>query len=93
MPAPHWSIMLKSKESWSSVEAEMSEGIIYTQMKSHELKKPVHAKSLQSCPTHCNPMDSSPPRRLCPWDSPGKNTGVGCHALLQKKKPSTCSLF
>ena len=24
-----------------------------------------------------------PPRLLCPWDSPGKNTGVGCHALLQ----------
>ena len=22
-------------------------------------------------------------RSLCPWDSPGKNTGVGCHALLQ----------
>ena len=22
-------------------------------------------------------------RLLCPWDSPGKNTGVGCHALLQ----------
>ena len=21
---------------------------------------------------------------LCPWDSPGKNTGVGCHALLQR---------
>ena len=20
---------------------------------------------------------------LCPWDHPGKNTGVGCHALLQ----------
>ena len=20
---------------------------------------------------------------LCPWDFPGKNTGVGCHALLQ----------
>ena len=20
---------------------------------------------------------------LCPWDSPDKNTGVGCHALLQ----------
>ena len=20
---------------------------------------------------------------LCPWDSPGKNTGVGCHALFQ----------
>ena len=23
-----------------------------------------------------------PPRLLCPWDSPGKNIGVGCHALL-----------
>ena len=23
-----------------------------------------------------------PTRLLCPWDSPGKNTGVGCHALL-----------
>ena len=22
-------------------------------------------------------------RLLCPWGSPGKNTGVGCHALLQ----------
>ena len=22
-------------------------------------------------------------RLLCPWDSPGKNAGVGCHALLQ----------
>ena len=24
-----------------------------------------------------------PARLLCPWDSPGKNTGAGCHALLQ----------
>ena len=24
-----------------------------------------------------------PARLFCPWDSPGKNTGVGCHALLQ----------
>ena len=24
-----------------------------------------------------------PVKLLCPWDSPGKNTGVGCHALLQ----------
>ena len=25
-----------------------------------------------------------PARLLCPWNSPGKNTGVGCHALLQE---------
>ena len=24
-----------------------------------------------------------PARLLCPWDFPGKNTGVGCHFLLQ----------
>ena len=90
----------------------------------------VAAKSLQSCPTLCNPIDSSllgssvlgilqarilkwvaisfsiawkwkvkvnslsrarllatpwtqPTRLLHPWDSPGKNIGVGCHFLLQ----------
>ena len=36
----------------------------------------------QSCQILCNPMDCSPPL-LCPWDSPGKNTRVGCHSLLQ----------
>ena len=83
------------------------------------------AKSLQSCPTLCDPIDCSPPdspvlgilqagalewvaisfsnawkwsrsvmsnpqrphglqptRLLCPWDFPGKSTGVGCHCLL-----------
>ena len=85
------------------------------------------AKSLQSCPTLCNPIDGSPSgspvpgilqartlewlaisfsnagkwkvkvkllsharlvatpwtaAHLCPWDFPGKNTGVGCHRLL-----------
>ena len=28
-----------------------------------------------------------PMRLLCPWDSPGKNTGVGCHFLLQGDLP------
>ena len=27
-----------------------------------------------------------PIRLLCPWDSPGKNTGLGCHFLLQAQK-------
>ena len=34
------------------------------------------AKSLQSCPTLCDPIDSKPTRLRRPWDSPGKNTGV-----------------
>ena len=41
------------------------------------------AKLLQLCPALCDPMDCSPPRVLCRWDFLGKNTGVGCHALLQ----------
>ena len=41
------------------------------------------AKLLQSCPTLCDPRDGSPLGFLCPWDSPGKNTGEGCHFLLQ----------
>ena len=44
------------------------------------------AKSLQSCLTLCDPIDSSPPGSPRPWDSPGKNTGVGCHFLLQCMK-------
>ena len=43
------------------------------------------AKSLQLCPTLCDPIDGSPPGSP-PWDSPGKNTGVGCHFLLQCMK-------
>ena len=38
----------------------------------------------QLCPTLCDP----PARLLCPWDSPGKNTGVGCHSLLQEIFPT-----
>ena len=45
------------------------------------------AKSLQSCPTLCDPIDSSPPGSSVPG-SPGKNTGVGCHFLLQCMKAS-----
>ena len=32
------------------------------------------------------PHRRQPTRLRCPWDSPGKNTGVGCHFLLQCMK-------
>ena len=47
------------------------------------------AKSLQSCPTLCNPVQPhrrQPTRLPHPWDFPGKNTGVGCHFLLQAEE-------
>ena len=37
----------------------------------------------QSCSTLCNPVDCSPPGSSVLGDSPGKNSGVSCHALLQ----------
>ena len=44
----------------------------------------VKVLAAQSCPTLCNPMDWN----LCPWGSPSKNTGVGCHSLLQGTFPT-----
>ena len=41
------------------------------------------AKLLQSCLTLCDPMDCSLPGYSVHGDSPSKNTGVGCHFLLQ----------
>ena len=44
-------------------------------------------KSLQSSPTLCNQPHRRWPTRLPrPWESPGKNTGMGCHFLLQCMK-------
>ena len=41
-------------------------------------------QSFSHAPTLLQPHRLQPTRRiLCPWDSPGKNTGVGCHFLLQ----------
>ena len=42
------------------------------------------AKSLQSCATL--PHGQEPTRLCCPCDFPGKNTGMGCHFLLQCMK-------
>ena len=39
---------------------------------------------VQSCPTLCDPMDCSPPGSSVRGDSPSKNTGMGCHSLLQR---------
>ena len=34
----------------------------------------------------CATPETQPTRLPCPWDFPGKNTGVGCHFLLQCMK-------
>ena len=53
---------------------------------------PAIAKSLQSCDS-VRPHRRQPNRLPRPWDSPGKNTGVGCHFLLQRMKVKSESEF
>ena len=62
---------------------------MFTPWKKSDDKATATAKSLQSCPTLCDPIEGSPAGSPGPWESPGKNTGVGCHFLLQcmKVKP------
>ena len=49
----------------------------------HKVSSCIHAKLLQSCPTLCSPTNCSLPGSSIHRDSPGKNTGVGCRALLE----------
>ena len=42
----------------------------------------------QSYLTLCDPHGLKATRLLYPWNSPGKNAGVGCHALLQRIFPT-----
>ena len=62
------------REAWTGVQREGT-GPSCSQLKLLKLT--------QLCPTLCDPRDCSPPGSSVHGDSPGKNTGVGCHALLQ----------
>ena len=48
----------------------------------------VQCSVAQSCLILCNPIDCSPPGSSVHRDSPGKNTGVGCHVLPQGTFPT-----
>jgi len=47
----------------------------------HESEKWKWSRSVMS--NSSRPHGLQPTRLLCPWDSPGKSTGVGCHCLLR----------
>ena len=47
-------------------------------------KRPVYCCCVASVMSDSvRPHRQQPTRLLCPWDCPGKNTGVGCHFFLQ----------
>ena len=67
-----------------------SEKLVLNQSLLKEWTHPfLQTRSMRSCSVASIESESlwayvlKPIRLLCPWDSPGKNTGVGCHALLQ----------
>ena len=66
-------------------------GPVFTNILNHWEDHAAAAESLQSCLTLCDPIDGSPPGSPLPWDSLGKNTGVGCHFLLQCMKVKSLS--
>ena len=53
----------------------------YPKNKSHSWCVCVHAHSVMS--DSLQPHGLQPTSLLCPWNFPGKNTGAGCHFLLQ----------
>lgn len=66
-------VIFKFKVVPQSRRKELSSKV---QLPTQERKKPVVVT--QSCLTLCDPVDGSHQSCLCPWDLPGKRTGVGC---------------
>ena len=64
------------RKSWSEM-IHMREGSAGF----HLLQAALHRVLSVSCSVMTNSLQ--PTRLLCPWVFPGKNTGVGCHCLLQ----------
>ena len=58
--------------------------VVMYRCESWTIKKAVYVRLVaQFCPNPCNPMDCSLLGSFVHGDSPGKSTGVSCHALLQ----------
>ena len=56
---------------------------MHSYIQGKKLEGCVYAQSLQSCLTLFDPMDGSPPVSSVRGDSPGNNSGMDCHFLLQ----------
>ena len=68
----HWSFISVSRRSYLKCQSGLETHL-----------KVELCLDAQSCLTLCNSMDCSPLGSSVHGDSTGKNTGVGCHALLQ----------
>ena len=85
----NWQVMIDKRMSHIQGGQRGGTGQDFIMLKiASNFKRPpaAAAKSPQSCPTLCDPIDGSPSGSPRPWDAPGKNTEAGCHFLLQCMK-------
>ena len=83
---------------WGRKESDTTEQLNWTELNltSLGLHMGFHSGSAVKNPSLLWPHRRQPTRLLCSWDSPGKNTGVACHFLLQcmkvKSESEVCQL-
>ena len=81
--AMEYYLAIKKSEIMSFAATWMDLEIVMLSEVRQRRRKIMHAQLLQSCLTLWDPMNCSPRSSSIHGDSPGKNTGVDCHALLQ----------
>ena len=72
------------QQCWKQEGNLKKRGCMYIYVLNHS----VMSNSLQPYRLQPSPLSRDFSRLLCPWDSPGKNTGVVCHFLLQRIFPT-----
>jgi len=80
-PRPLWLFSHSHLLSLWVLSVSLSFCLVLLFSMSHSFTCPCVCSVAQSCPTLCDPWNIAC-QVLFPWDSLGKNTGVGCHALL-----------
>ena len=84
LPYPGIDPMSPGSPAWQMDSLPLSHQGCYVQ----DIMNAVLCLVAQFCQTLCDPMGCSSPGSSVHGDSPGKNTGVGCHALLQEIFPT-----
>ena len=75
-------------DSLNTSEPQAASGISCYYQARKPLENSCCCVATQAHPTVLRPHGLEPTRILCSWDFPGKNSGVGCHFLLQGNLPS-----
>jgi len=81
LSAISWTAAHQAPHPWD-LQARTLEWVAISFSNAGKRKVESESEFAQSCLTLSDPMDLQPTRLLCPWDFPGKSTGVGGHFLF-----------